>query len=225
MRQLTLGVRLQDRAIFDSFSAGDNGLALAAVRAVAAAGGAGALYVHGPRGSGKSHLLQALCAAVPGAAYVPLRELLALGPGVLQGAASMPLLAIDDLEQVAGDAAWEQALFALYNERGGERLAVAAGAPATAAGIALPDLRSRMAALAHFALRPLNESQQRDALRLRARLRGLELPDETLGFLQRHFPRDMARLCALLDELDAASLAEQRRLTVPFIRAVLEKQP
>jgi DnaA family protein len=225
MRQLTLGVRLQDRATFDSFSAGDNVLAVAAVRALAAAAGAGALYLHGPQGSGRSHLLQALCAAVPGAAYVPLRELRPLGPEVLQGAAALPLLAIDDLEQVAGDAQWERALFALYNERGGARLAVAAGAPAIAAGIALPDLRSRLAALAHYALRPLDESQQRDALRLRARLRGLELPDETLGFLQRHFPRDMSRLCALLDELDAASLAEQRRLTVPFIREVLEKQP
>ena len=59
------------------------------------------------------------------------------------------------------------------------------------------------------------------ALQLRARSRGFELPDETVAFLQRRFPRDMGQLAVILDELDAASLAEQRRVTVPFIRQVL----
>ncbi|MGC8519703.1 MAG: HdaA/DnaA family protein, partial [Steroidobacteraceae bacterium] len=40
---------------------------------------------------------------------------------------------------------------------------------------------------------------------------------------QRRFPRDMAQLYALLDTLDEAALAAQRRLTVPFIREVLAR--
>jgi len=221
MRQLTLGVRLTDRAVFGNFLEGDNALALAAARSLAQAPGAAGLYLHGMGGSGKSHLLQALCVAVPGAAFLPLGTLAELGPGVLEGAAALPLVAIDDLQQVAGDAAWEQALFGLYNERRGMGMAFAASGPATRILVRLPDLTSRLAALPHFGLRPLDESQQRQALQLRARSRGFELPDETVAFLQRRFPRDMGQLAVILDELDAASLAEQRRVTVPFIRQVL----
>jgi DnaA-homolog protein len=133
-------------------------------------------------------------------------------------------VAIDDVHTVAGNPEWEEALFKLYNERRGNGIAVTATAPATQIGIRLPDLVSRLAALTHFSLRALDESQQRLALQLRARLRGFELPDETVVFLQRRYPRDMRRLAEILDELDAASLAEQRRLTVPFIRQVLGLQ-
>jgi len=136
-------------------------------------------------------------------------------------AAALPLVAIDDLHLVAGDAAWEKALFGLYNDRRGNGIAISATGPATRVAIRLPDLASRLAALTHFGLRPLDEPQQRQALQLRARSRGFELPDETVAFLQRRFPRDMGQLAVILDELDAASLAEQRRVTVPFIRQVL----
>ncbi len=229
MRQLSLGMRLQDRAVFASFLPGNNMLALAAAQALAAGNGNGngngdaLLYLHGVGGTGKSHLLQAFCAALPGAGYFPLAQLRELGSEVLEGLAGLPAVAIDDLQAVAGDVAWERQLFGLYNEclARGTRLVVAAPAPAVAAGVSLPDLRSRLAAMPHFALRPLDEAQQREALQLRAAQRGIELPDETLHYLQRRFARDMSRLHDLLDRLDLASLQQQRRLTVPFIRQVL----
>jgi DnaA family protein len=67
-------------------------------------------------------------------------------------------------------------------------------------------------------LEPLAEADQAVALRHRAERRGLELPDETLGYLTRRAPRDFATLCRMLDALDTESLAAQRRLTVPFVR-------
>ncbi len=223
MRQLPLGMRLHDRAVFASFLAGNNGLALAAARELAGARGDSLLYLHGADATGKSHLLQAICAAVPGAAYFPLTQLLDVGPGVLEGAAGLPVIAVDDLDAVAGAQDWEQALFSTYNDciASRTRLVVAAQVSAAHPGVSLPDLRSRLAAMPQFALRPLDEQQQREALKLRAAQRGIELPEETLLYLQRRFARDMHRLHELLDRLDVASLQEQRRLTVPFIRAVL----
>lgn len=225
MRQLPLGVRLADRALFESFLPAGNAPAVAAARALAAGGVERLLYLHGVAGAGKSHLLQAACAATPGAAYLPLAALRPLGAAALEGLALLPLVAIDDLGAVAGDAAWERGLFGLYNDlaAAGGRLLVAAHGPAGELGLALPDLVSRLAAMPHFALRVLDETGQREALRLRAGQRGIELPDEILTYLQRRFARDMASLYALLDRLDAASLREQRRLTVPFIREVLEE--
>jgi DnaA-homolog protein len=223
LRQLPLGIRLQDRAVFATFLPGSNALALAATRQLADARDDNLLYLHGPRGTGKSHLLQAFCAAVPGSAYLPLRQLLEHGPGVLDGGAQLSAVALDDLDAVAGNAHWELKLFGFYNEclASGARLAVAASMPAMHLGIGLLDLGSRLAAMPQFALRALDESQQREALKLRAAQRGIDLPDETILYLQRRFVRDMTRLHELLERLDLASLQQQRRLTVPFIREIL----
>ena len=86
----------------------------------------------------------------------------------------------------------------------------------------MPDLASRFAAATLLTLRPLDEADQREALRLRAHARGLDLPEETALYLQRRFPRDLPTLYQLLDTLDEAALAAQRRVTVPFIRSVLD---
>jgi DnaA-homolog protein len=157
------------------------------------------------------------------AGYVPLAQLAALGVGVLEGLPQMQCLCLDDIDAVAGRIEWERGLFALLREieDGGGRLVLATQAPPALLKWALADLGSRCAAGAVFQLRPLDEPERHAALQLRARLRGLELPDETWHWLRKRFPRDMRTLYELLDTLDEAALAAQRRLTVPFIRDVL----
>jgi DnaA family protein len=219
MQQLPLGVRLNDRATFASFLVGTNQRAVESLRGLTG----GMLYLYGPPGSGKSHLLQAWCASKAGSAYYDLAALRQLGPAVLEGADRLAAIAVDAPGAVAGDAQWERALFGLYNERESLRLPMlwADALPARELPWGLPDLRSRLASLVHLGLASLDESQQRAALQLRAAQRGLELPEDVALYLQRHFPRDMGSLYGLLDRLDAAALREQRRLTLPFIREVV----
>jgi DnaA family protein len=226
MRQLPLGVRLPDRAVFANFLPARNVEALEHARRVAAGEFAGLTWLCGPAGVGKTHLLQAICSAASArlrAGYVPLAEFASLGIEVLEGLAQLECLCMDDLDAVVGRPEWERALFALLRELqdAGGRLVLSARAPPALLGWALPDLGSRCAAGAVLQLRPLDESEQQAALKLRARVRGLELPDETLHWLQRRFPRDMRSLYELLDTLDEAALAAQRRITIPFIREVL----
>ena len=135
----------------------------------------------------------------------------------------MQCLCLDDIDDVAGRIEWERGLFGVLREieDSGGRLVLAAAAPPALLEWALADLGSRCAAGAVFQLRPLDERERHAALQLRARLRGLELPDETWHWLRKRFPRDMRTLYQLLDTLDEAALAAQRRLTVPFIRDVL----
>jgi DnaA family protein len=230
MRQLPLGVRLADRALFESFLPGPNAEVLAHARAVARGEARGATWVCGPPGAGKSHLLQAICAAAGArvrAGYLPLAQVAPLGAGMLDGLAQLGCLCVDDLERVVGEREWERALFALLREieEAGGALVVAAREPPALLNWSLPDLGSRFAAGAVLALRALDEAEQHAALELRARLRGLELPAETWQWLRRRYPRDMRRLYELLDTLDEAALAAQRRLTVPFIRDVLRSAP
>lgn len=217
--QLPLALALEDHAVFETFHLPGDGALLAAAREVTPPG----LWIAGPTGSGKSHLLQAICAHRPErrAAYVPLAD--APAAEMLEGLEAMELVCLDDLDAVAGRDGWERALFRLVNglSLGGARLAVTAtGAPAEL-GLALPDLVSRCQALSLFRLRPLDDEERVRALRARAAFRGFELPEETARWLLRRVPRDMGRLTALLDRLDTASLAASRRLTIPFVREVL----
>lgn len=226
MRQIPLGLRLPDRALFASFLPARNVEALEHVRRVAAGELTGLTWLCGPRGAGKTHLLQAVCAAASArmrAGYVPLAQVAPLGVGVLEGLPQLDCLCLDDLDAVAGQGEWERAIFGLLRELEdcGGRLVVAAAAPPALLQWALADLGSRCAAGAVLPLRVLDEAEQQVALKLRAKLRGVELPDETLQWLLRRFPRDMGSLYELLDTLDEAALVAQRRLTIPFIREVL----
>ena len=228
MQQLPLGVRIPDRAVLDSFLPARNREAMEHARRIAAGESGGTTWFCGPLGAGKTHLLQAVCSRASqsgGAGYFPLRELAGLGPGLLEGLAQLECVCLDDVDRVAGELSWERALFRLLREieDAGRRLALAAAPPPALLPWKLPDLGSRLAAAAVFQLRVLNEEEQREALQLRARMRGVELPEETARWLQRRFPRDMRTLYELLDTLDAGALVAQRRLTVPFIRSVLRE--
>src|SRR5262249_6466762 len=152
------------------------------------------------------------------AGYVPLADVARLGVGVLEGLPQLRCLCLDDIDRVAGQSEWEREIFGLLRELEdtGGGLILSAQAPPALVGWALADRGSRCAAGAVFQLRVLDEGEQRSALQLRARLRGFELPDETSQWLQRRFPRDMHSLYELLDTLDEAALAAQRRLTIPF---------
>jgi DnaA family protein len=226
MQQIPLGLRLPDRAVFASFLPARNAEALAHARRIAEGAAAGLTWLCGPPASGKTHLLQGICAAAStraAAGYLPLAELASLGVGVLEGVPQLACLCMDDVDALAGRLEWERALFGALREieDAGGALVMAAAAPPALLPWALADLGSRCAAAAVLQLRPLDEGEQQAALQLRARVRGVELPAETLRWLQRRFPRDMRSLYELLDTLDVAALTAQRRLTVPFIREVL----
>ena len=228
MKQLALGVGLRANAVFANFCVGANVEILAALEA----DGRDPLWLFGSRGSGKTHLLQAACAATPGpAVYFPLAEsgepaAAALPPEALRGLAECRVVCIDDVDAVASDRRWEEALFRLFNEaqESHARLIFAAGRPPRQIEWHLDDWRSRAAACVVYQVKELDEAGRAQALSLRAEQRGITLPPETLDYLMKRMPRDLHSLFDILDELDEASLAAQRRLTIPFIRDALERR-
>lgn len=225
MSQLALPLRLADHAIFDTFLDAGNEALVDYLRSLTSAAPGQGAWVWGAPATGKSHLLQAACERFGDrAAYVPLADVAGAGPAVLEGLESRQLVCIDDLDSVAGDPAWERALFVLCNDliEAGRHLVVSAVTAPRASGIALADLRSRMQRLATFQLRGLDDAARMEALQLRARHRGLELPDETARYLMSRSRRDMRSLYELLDRLDLEALRAQRRLTIPFVKDVLQ---
>jgi DnaA family protein len=223
MGQLALPLQLADHAVFSSFLSTGNEPLVAALEAVSEGTGEGC-WIWGRPASGKTHLLQAVCErAGDRAVYVPLALMADAGPGVVDGLASRDIVCLDDVDAVAGDDAWEHALFELWNQvhDADGQLAVAAAVAPRESGIALADLRSRMTRLQVYRLRDLDEPLRVEALQLRARHRGLELPAETARYMLNRSRRDMASLYQLLDKLDLEALRAKRRLTIPFVGGVL----
>lgn len=226
-RQFTLGVALSEAHEFSNFVAGNNRTALAALRQLAAGDGGPLMYLWGAKGSGKTHLLQAACAeaAADGrpTAYVPLVCHAELQPRMLTGLDSARLICIDDIQAIAGLGDWEEGLFHLYNqaESGGVPMAVAADRPPRALPLRLNDLKSRLAAGTVFETRELDDAGRSQVLTARARARGFDFPEDAVRYLLRRGPRDMHSLISVLDRLDALSLSEQRKITVPLVREVL----
>lgn len=227
-QQLTLGLFRQSPASFATFLAGTNGEALRAVAAWATLPDTPwCLFLWGPAGVGKSHLVQAALSAVDqrGASciYLPLREARLHSAELLEGLDSLSAVGLDDLDAIAGDPVWEEAVFTLYNalQATGGRLIVTADCSPQTLALRLPDLRSRLSASLVYHLENLNDEDKAQALIGAAARRGIALPEAVARYLLRRLPRDWAGLHAALDRLDEASLSAGRPLTVPFAREVL----
>jgi DnaA family protein len=233
-RQIPLGVRLRDAATLGAFEPGENAAALAWLTGVLAAPpapGAGERgWFWGPATAGRSHLLEGACHAcvdAGGAAIYLTPEVVAAAPeSVLDGLERCALVAVDDVDALAGDGAAEAALFDLANrtQAAGTVLLLAAGGAPLACDFRLPDLVSRFAAATVFRLRPLDDEGRVRALRRRAARRGIDLDLRTARYVLTRFSRDPRALFALLDDLDVASLSAQRRITVPFVRELLAER-
>lgn len=228
IEQLPLALRWPRRQRFEHFHAGANGAAVASIEVLAREPGVPWLYVSGPAGSGKSHLLMAACQAANELGrtvqYLPLSRLSDRATAI-RGVAGSDLLALDDLDAIAGDREAEHALFDVYNSTRADGLAMLFAAEHVPAqlGLGLPDLRSRLGACQQAVLKPLDDAERRLVLKTQAAARGIEMDGPVLDWLFARYARDLGALLDLLERLDQASLAARRRVTVPFLRELLKQ--
>lgn len=228
--QLALNLRLRDASSFENYLVGRNREVVerlqGTVRKLRGASHPPSswLFLWGEPGTGKTHLLEAVCRVAQeqghAALYVSLSERAAFTPALFDDVEQIPLVCVDNIDAIAGDAIWEAALFALYERlraQGGMLILAARSSPA-AIGYKLADLATRLSAGLVYQLQPLSDKEKVAALRLRAQRRGFEMSEEVANYLLTRFPRDTHSLFTLLDRLDSATLAAQRRLTIPFLR-------
>ena len=224
--QLPLALRFPPDQRVSTFVQAPDG-ALAHLESLACDGGADWLFVSGPPGTGKTHLLIAACALAQERGRRPAYLSLATAAGrvrdALQAFEGLDLVALDDVDAIAGHRDDEIALFDFHNRARGVGAAVVYAATARPDGLALalPDLRSRLGQFTGIVLSALDDDGRREVLRQRAQRRGLAVDEAALDWLLRRVGRDLGSLTQLFDRLDRAALAAQRRLTVPFLREVL----
>tara|TARA_Y100001973_G_scaffold31372_1_gene47338 strand:- start:1519 stop:2199 length:681 start_codon:yes stop_codon:yes gene_type:complete len=222
LQQLPLNVQLPSNQTFATLVAGPNTEAFTLVRE----GHDTLVYLWGGAGVGKSHLLHAVCSEQSDQViYLPLGELKqTMQAGVLRGLESYALICLDDIDAVLTDEAWCFEVFALLNrvrDEGRSRLLVTASTSPAQLQSAYPDVQSRLSWGVVLQLQRLDDGEKIQALQQRAHAMGLELRSDTAQFMVQRLGRDLEDLMQRLERLDKASIAAQRKLTIPFVKAVL----
>ena len=232
-QQFTLNIKLRDGFRFDSFCCGEsapNAEVLTLLQDfLSIRNKAQQAVIWGASLSGKTHLLQAACAkdseAQQVVSYIPLKIIKQSGIEVLSGHNQAHLIVIDDIDQVVGDLTWETALFNLINEsrENKQLLLMSMTQNPRMLECQLPDLASRLIWGSSYQIQALSDEETLTALQLRAKKRGFELNDLVISYLHRRYPRDIESLMEVLDKLDEASLQQKARITIPFVKKVLEQ--
>ncbi len=226
-RQLPLGLQLRSSTRLEDFVYGDDSPLLELLQQQLRSTGEPLIYLHGEHGCGRTHLLMGQCSEAQRmnltVAYLPCSDIADLSPQVLESLEQLDLVAIDDVQLLAGRSDWETALFNLFNRARDSncRLLIAADSPAARLPLSLADLRSRLGWGVSYRIKPLNDPQRRELIRSLAHRRGLQMPDQVARYLLERHSRDSHALTRLIERLDRDSLAEQRRLSIPFVRTRL----
>lgn len=224
--QLHLPIALIREQTLAHYRPGPNAEALAAVEAQARGTGEPYIFLFGASSSGKTHLLHGACQAAikltGKAQYIPLGES-GLLPSIFDDLETRDLLAIDDVQFIAGQADWEVALFALFNRARAQgcALLIAGNAAPEALGLGLPDLCSRLQWGPRYCLLPLSDTDCEQLLMEVAAELGMRLGRDTARYIMNNHARDPGSLVALIERVDQASLREQRQPSIPLVRRVM----
>lgn len=227
--QMSLALSLRDDCRFDNFlalsEAGSQVVAFLEQRFSSQL--EKAVYLWGADGSGRSHLMQAVCHDWLGrdksVQYLPLTELRNYPPEqVMADLEYLDLVCIDEVNLVADQDSWLEQLFHFFNRSRAREgcLLISADAPPSQLGLSLADLQSRLSASTVFQLPSYSDPEKIRILQFRARCLGLQLSNEAAQFLLNRAPRQLGLLVEKLRELDHSSLVHQRRLSIPFIKEV-----
>jgi len=158
--------------------------------------------------------------------YLTPAEILGQSADIFDGLEQIELICLDDIETWLIDEMWESALFDLINRvrENHSCLMLASVHSPDENFVKLPDLRSRLSWGPVFHLQNLSDKEKFLALSFRARQSGLELPENVADYLMQRYPRDMFGLFERLAVLDKASMAMQRRLTIPLVKSVFVEE-
>jgi DnaA family protein len=220
LRQLLLDLQGERPPTLDSFVAGDSNLELLSrLRGLAAADAFDAIYLWGPPGSGRSHLLGAV--ADLAARHRPCLHFRGSAVGTELSLARGGLLVIDDIDAL--DAAAQSALFRFFiaSASGGLALLLAGQQPPLRLSLR-EDLRTRIGQMLVYEIKPLTDTHKLAALQHHALQRHMRVDPSVLQYLLHHSRRDLPALLAVLEALDQVSLEQQRPPTLPLLREILQ---
>jgi DnaA-homolog protein len=228
--QLPLDFEFRANQTFNDFFPGGNREIVTHLQQCIAGLGEQQIFLWGKSGQGKTHLLQACCHRAQNqnlsSFYFDLAQAKLPAPSMLNGLDEYDVVCFDNIDRIAGHPAWELAFFNFFNRHRdrGHKLIVSASSAPNDISIQLPDLKTRLNWGLTLKIQPLTDSDRIAALIFKAGQMGFEIAPQAGRFLLTHYDRDLTSLWALLEKLDKASLAAKRKLTLPFLKQILNDQ-
>ena len=211
MQQLLLDIRPNARPTLDNFIPGPNReLVDHLERWLKGESADTAIYIWGPPGCGKTHLLHALANQGGGLVWNGSEEI----------PSDVPLIALDDVESLPESA--QIAAFDAFNRaKATGQLWIAAGRNAPAGLDICEDLRTRLGWGLIYRLYPLSDEDMQAALIKHSQGLGFDLDPAITSWLLAHESRDLGRLLQIVEALDRYSLENKRRITLPLLKEIL----
>jgi len=228
-QQLPVTFEFKANQTFDDFYPGSNQEIINQLKKTVAGTGEQLIFLWGEEGHGKSHLLQACCSEAfnqqSSSFYLDLSDSSSTDPELMTGLESFEIVCLDNIDELAQRENWELALFNFFNRHrdGNHKLIISASCPPNTIDFALADLKTRMNWGLSLKIQPLDDDHKIAALTHKAQQMGFEISTPVARFLLTHYDRNLTSLWLMLDKLDWASLAAQRKLTIPFLKQILVK--
>ncbi|MDP2134537.1 MAG: DnaA regulatory inactivator Hda [Sulfuritalea sp.] len=218
-RQMLLDLKPEQPPTLDNFVVGANAELVARLRSLCDAHSFEALYLWGPAGCGKSHLLAATASTAR--AQRPVVFLQGMEAGAELALPPGSLLVIDDIRELGAEA--QITLFRAFNAARflGLALLLAGNAPPLRLELR-EDLRTRIGQTLIYEIQSLSDEEKGAALRRHAIERGMLMDAGVVHYLLRHGRRDLPSLMAMLNSLDRASLEQKRPPTLPLLRELMQ---
>ena len=230
---MPLKIGLRDDACFETFvtEQESQAVALNGLQNALQQTNGNAFYLYGESGAGKTHLLQASCRYVTekgqSSVYLPFGDhSLPLIPDILIGLEQTPLVCLDDMAEIVGDAKWELALANLITKSSvqGHTVILAGQISINDWSIKTNELAKALMMVLPIELHAVIEKEEVIiALQRHSQRLGFELPNDVGNYLVKQFSADLQELLAVLKLLEQATLVEKRRLTLPFVKQVLQQ--
>jgi DnaA family protein len=229
IRQIALPLSLDRQYSFENFISDRADLIIASLKALIQGDGEAQIGLWGTTASGKTHLLNASADYARQKSVVlqiyDAKQLLQCDANEFEGFSHCDVLAIDNLDAIAGNAEWEACFYQVINRcRDGDyRFVFAMAHRPEDVETTLDDFRSRLQWGLMLQLPSSDDIEIRQILRKRAQLIGIELAEDVISYLMTHHARNLATQMAILQRLDGASLSQQRKITIPLIKQALQE--
>lgn len=230
-KQLTLSVEVRQDASFEHFTDTPNQKCATLLEEGLREQSETLFFISGAKESGKTHMASAaiqMCERMGrSVGYFAMNDLASSEDAhepLFQALSDFDVVVLENVDRWLSEGDREQSLFNLFNQfkLSGQQLVLTARTSPSNMEVGLPDLKSRLQSGLVLSLSPLTDEEKQGVLKNAARERGLELGDDVSSFIIRRSGRNMGQLFTVLDRLDRASLEEKRRLTVPFVKKVLD---